>query len=64
MHTFTVYCKMPEDRRGEYSEEIDVTIGSRSITHAKQAAQKIIDADYDPELRPVRVVYRPCGYFW
>ncbi len=58
LHRYTVYCKMPHDRRGEYSEEIDITTESRSPTHVKQEAQKIIDADYNSELRPVRVVRR------
>ena len=56
--TYTVFCKMPEDGRGEYSEEIDVVTESRSLTRVKQIAQEMIDKDYVPELRPVRVVER------
>ncbi len=64
MFVYTVFCKMPYDGRGEYSEEIDVAVPSRSVTAAKRAAQKAIDADYDPELRPVRVVYRSNGFLF
>ena len=60
-YTYTVFCKMPDDKRGEYSEEIDITIKSRSLTRAKQVAQRLIDKDYDPNLRPVRVVSRGPG---
>ena len=55
-YRYTVLCKMPHDRRGEYSEEIDVTTARRSTTAAIQAAQMIIDADYNSELRPMRVI--------
>lgn len=57
-HTYTVFCKLPEDGRGEYSEEIDVTIGRRSVGAALKAAQRIINTSYDPDLRPVRAIYR------
>ena len=56
--TYTVFCKMPGDGPGEYSEEIDITTEHRSETSVKREAQKIIDEMYDPELRPVRVVAR------
>ncbi len=61
--TYTVFCKMPEDGRGEYSEEIDITTDYRSLTNVKREAQKIIDEMYDPELRPVRVIER-VGTGW
>lgn len=64
METYTVYCKFPEDPRGYYSEEIDVQVARRSVTAAKKAAQKIIDKEYDKRLRPVRVEWRPAGYFF
>ena len=56
--TYTVFCKMPGDGRGEYSEEIDVVVPIRSATLAKLKAQEIIDEMYDSELRPVRVIER------
>ena len=55
-YRYTVLCKMPHDRRGEYSEEIDVEISYRSVTAAKRAAQEIIEEMYDPQLRPSRVI--------
>ena len=54
-YRYTILCKMPDDGRGEYSEEIDVEISYRSVTAAKRAAQEIIEEMYDPELRPMRV---------
>ncbi len=54
---FTVYCKLPNDKRGEYSEEIDIICSDRLGDAAiKRAAQNIIDEFYDLKLRPVRVV--------
>jgi hypothetical protein len=54
---YAVLCKLPDDKRGEYSEEIDIIADERtSVTAIKRAAQNIIDKDYDPELRPVRVI--------
>ena len=54
---YTVLCKLPDDKRGEYSEEIDIVASERTgVTAIKRAAQNIIDQWYDPELRPVRVI--------
>jgi len=54
---YAVLCKLPDDKRGEYSEEIDIIASERTgKTALLRAAQNIIDKDYDPELRPVRVV--------
>ena len=54
---YTVLCKMPHDRRGEYSEEIDIIASERTGKAALlRAAQNIIDEDYDSELRPMRVI--------
>ncbi len=56
-YRYTVLCKMPDDGRGEYSEEIDfVALERTGVAALKRIAQKIIDRDYDPELRPVRVI--------
>lgn len=63
-YTFTVFCKAPGDGRGEYSEEIDVTVPRRSTTAALAAAQKLLDEDYDPGCRAVRAVERPAGFWW
>lgn len=59
METFTVFCKMPDDREGEYSERFDVKVRGRSQTAAIRAAQDIIDREYDANLRPVHAVWRP-----
>jgi hypothetical protein len=61
--TYSVFCKMPDDKRGEYSEEIVVRIPRRSVTLAKRAAQEEIDKSYVKELKPVRVVWRPLNWF-
>ena len=54
---YTVLCKMPDDKRGEYSEEIDIIAYERTgKTALLRAAQNIIDEDYDPELRAMRVI--------
>jgi len=55
---YTVLCKLPDDKRGEYSEEIDVLAYDRtSVRTIKRMAQDIIDSDlYDPALRPMRVI--------
>lgn len=54
MRKFIVLCKSPEDKRGQYSEEIDIEAWSagRAIT----LAQAILDRDYDPGMRAVRVI--------
>jgi len=62
-HTFTVFCKLPDDPRGYYSEEIDVVVSRRSEALALKAAQQLIDTMYDPELRPVRAVWRPTNWW-
>lgn len=58
MHIFTVFCKAPWDKRGEYSDEIDVEVSSRSVARAKAAAQKVLDAEYLPGMKASRVEYR------
>lgn len=63
-YQYTVFCKMPDDSRGYYSEEIDVRTNRRSVTAAKQAAQRAIDRDYDKRLRPSRVAFRPAGFMF
>jgi len=64
MYQWTVYCKLPDDRRGEYSEEIDVATKTRSRAAALRKARELIEQEYDLELRPVRVVLRPAGMWW
>lgn len=49
-------CKMPEDKRGQYSEEIDVE--AKSHYDAIERAKTLLTSQYDPLLRPVRVVLR------
>lgn len=60
--TWTVFCKLPSDGRGQYSEEVDVLATSRS--EALREAQKVLDKDYLPELRPVRTMQRVNGYWF
>jgi len=55
---YTVLCKMPDDPRGQYSEEIDVE--ARSHHDAMRKVKVILaGSQYEPLLRPVRVVPRP-----
>jgi len=59
---YDVYCKMPEDKRGEYTEVIYVEVPRRSAHLAKKKAQEIIDSGiYMKELRPSTVLWRPLG---
>lgn len=60
--TFVVYCKHPNDGRGEYSEEIDVK--ASTATEAKKKAQEILDADYEPGMRAVRTKRVPAGFWY
>lgn len=62
-HTYTVFCKLPGDPRGYYSEEIDVVVSRRSETLALQAAQTEINKHYDLHLRPVKAVWRPTNWW-
>jgi hypothetical protein len=62
-YLYTAFCAFPEDKRGQYCEEIDVE--ADSPTHAKQAAEKRIEADYNKRLKVRRVVRRvPGAYFF
>lgn len=58
---YTVFCKAPGDKRGEYSEEVDVTVIRRSNTLALRQAQKVLDEFYVPGMRAVRAVWRGPG---
>ena len=60
-YTWTAFCSMPEDKRGQYTEEIDVV--ADTPTHAKQAAEKILETGYEPNLKVRKVVRRGPGLF-
>lgn len=57
MKHFTCYLVLPEERRGFYSEEIDVE--AEGITAAKKKAESLIQEGYDKRLKVKRVVWRP-----
>lgn len=61
-YNYIVYCKRPDDGRGEYSEEIDVTTKRRSAREATQIAQAILDKEYVEGMRAVRAIPVPEGY--
>ena len=48
-YTFTVFLKMPTDKRGEYSEEIDIL--AASVGDCRSICKAVLKADYDPDLR-------------
>jgi len=50
---FTIWCKTPDCKRGEYSEEIDVL--ARSVGAARNIAKQVLKADYIPELYISRI---------
>jgi len=52
-YLFTVWTKMPDSKRGEYSEELDVLAGS--VGEARRLAKIVLAADYVPELRISKV---------
>ena len=45
---YTLWCKTPDCKRGEYFEEIDVLAGS--VGQAKSIGKAVLLADYIPEL--------------
>ena len=54
-YQWTIYCKMPDDKRGEYSEEIDVGTWGRQAGEAMTIAKMALKAHYVPELRTSRI---------
>jgi hypothetical protein len=50
---FTIWTKMPDSKRGEYAEEIDVMAGS--VGEARQIGNIVLKSDYDPELRITKI---------
>ena len=52
-HLFTIWTKMPDSKRGEYSEEIDVMAGS--VGEARRIGNIVLKADYIPELRITKI---------
>lgn len=56
---YTVYTKADWCERGEYAEEIDIEVGSRtSRAEVKRIATAVLAAEYEPGLRPAKVVER------
>ena len=53
-HYYTVLTKMPDSRRGEYAEEIDVLADTPG--KAKYIARIVLKDGYDPDLRISRTV--------
>lgn len=58
MHTWTIYTKDADCKRGDFAEEIDVRTSKRSVAAAKKVAQAALERDYEPGLRISRVVNR------
>jgi hypothetical protein len=52
-YLFTIWTKMPDSKRGEYAEEIDVLAGS--VGEARRIGNQILKSDYIPELRITRI---------
>jgi len=48
-HCYTLFLKLPDDKRGWYSEELDVLAGTPG--EAKRIGKIVLEADYVPELR-------------
>lgn len=63
-YLWTVFCKLPTDKRGEYAEEIDVRTKWRSRADVKRVAEAVIKQDYDDTLRVSRIVSRIPGTFF
>ena len=56
---YTVYTKADWCERGEYAEEIDIEVGSRtSRAEVKRIATAVLAAEYEPGMRPAKVVER------
>lgn len=52
-YLFTIWTKMPDSRRGEYAEEIDVLAGS--VGEARSIGNQVLKSDYVPELRITKI---------
>ena len=52
-YSFTIWTKMPDSKRGEYAEEIDVLAGS--VGEARSIGNQVLKADYIPELRITKI---------
>ena len=52
--SFTILTKLPGDRRGVYSEEVDVLAGT--VGQAMRIAKIVLSDGYDPALRISRVL--------
>jgi hypothetical protein len=53
---WTAYCAMPDDPRGQYSEEIDVV--ATTPGKAREMAEELLKLEYDPGLKVRKVVRR------
>jgi hypothetical protein len=52
-YLFTIWTKMPDSKRGEYSEEIDVL--ASSVGEARSIGNQVLRSDYIPELRITKI---------
>jgi hypothetical protein len=52
-YLFTIWTKMPDSKRGEYSEEVDVLAGS--VGEARVIGNIVLKSDYVPELRITKI---------
>jgi len=59
-NNWLVLTKSPDCGRGEYAEELDVTADTK--THAKQIAEAVLTAHFDPSLTVSRIIYQGPTY--
>ena len=52
-YCFTVFTKMPDSKRGEYCEELDILAGS--VGECKRIAKQVLKEGFDLNLRISRV---------
>lgn len=60
-HVWTVFTKSKDDKKGEYSDEIDVRTRIKSRAEALRVAEAVIKQDYKKGIKASRVVYRQRG---
>ena len=52
-YLFTIWTKLPDSKRGEYSEEIDVM--ANSVGEARSIGNQVLKSDYIPELKITKI---------
>jgi len=53
-YSFTVLTKLPDSKRGEYAEELDIL--ADTVGAARKIAVKVLKEEYIPELRVSRIL--------